>query len=365
MIYNTSAMDDYFSMETMGETNEVSLKLEFDDVVDTQALSTVAEGLNQVLRETARVFGGDEHAVKVLLQREEPGGGVCWGIKLEIDESMRSRIETKVNERTPQFQSLPVKIDPVRVFVLCFMGLSILTINQYFPYLNERQPVISPNHFYGQLVLLLNRELAGRLPESTVEVSLVGQCIRNYIENASGISILGNFAKGLIKLAHPGTATMRLFSAVQLGCGRDAGRFVLFSPAVLKLIPSSLPEVEKKPYEPEYVKGVQVEIVEMTKDDKRGTILKGRILPCGSYPIERLVASSEELQKELLRHFPASVTADIMILRKSGELGNPIPDQYIITKIYDSPAASAIVLSSGGTDCPQDTASPASEPAES
>lgn len=341
MIYNTYVMDDYFSMEMTGEANEVSLKLEFDDAIDTQALSVVADGLNQVLKETAKVFGKDEHVVKVIVQKEEAGGGVCWGIKLEICEPLRTKIDELLNETCPQFRAFSLKIDPVRVFVLCFMGLSVLTINQYFAYLRERQPVISSDHFYGQLVLLLNRELEGRLPESNVEVRLVGQLIRKYIEETHGISVLGNFAKGLIKLAHPGKATMRLISAVQLGYGREVGSFVLFSPAVLRLIPSSLPEVSTKPYAPVYVKAENVEIVEMIKDDETGIFLRGRIVPSSTLPIVPLAASSQELQTEIIRRLPSPVTVDMMILRKSDELGYPIHDQYIITKIYDEAEQSA------------------------
>lgn len=183
-----------------------------------------------------------------------------------VDDSLKSRFEGIGEPHFIVRNELSVGVDPCKVFILCFMGLCILTINQYLSYLKENKPVIcTGDDFYGTLVLLLKRELAYRIPESHIEVVLMSQLLAEHIRDSKDFAVLGLFAQGLVKLAHPGKSVVRLQSIAQLGKGPESSKFVLFSPSVLELIPDILPAVKAEPFAPEHIIEGQVEITEITK----------------------------------------------------------------------------------------------------
>lgn len=305
-----------------------SLKLEFDGKLDTQVLKDAAIGLDSTVNSAAcvysRILGEDVRIARSELKTVKAGSCDFQGISLVIENT---------NELIKTLKDM----DMQHLFVICTSGIILYTIHRVFTYMEKHdianlareKKETTQNVQIEELNVNIGENLKHQYPENEKEVELVTEAIEAMSKEQP--RTLRNFAKGLTKLAHPGSAEVTRIVSTICKDGEEPQAHVLLNDEELKSIPSKMPKETKAEPTPELYQNVQIEVVKIDKESSSDNALQCRIVD-ENYSNKKcpFIIDDLKMREEVMQRFPKNINADLYALKKYNSKGEMTIVGYVL-----------------------------------
>lgn len=313
----------------------VSLKINFDGKLDTQILKDATAGLDSAINSVsslyASVLGENVKISRSHISAVKAGSCDFQGISLVI-------------EKSTELAKIIKGMNPSYLLIICITGTVLYSVYKLFNYLEKKKiaetgttssTVDNSVHIQNSPIEInIGDELLRRFPQHEQEARHVAGKIESFaVEQPSAIA---NMAKGLIKMAHPGSAEVTSIVATDERENGSTETTVLLGEDDVKKMPLKYPKEERPAPSLELYRNVQIEVVKIDRESSADNALQCRIID-ENYSNKRqpLIIDDTAMREEVMRRFPKNMNVDVFALKKIDSKGKESIIGYVLKEIHD------------------------------